>query len=242
MVRTVAVAGVIVQITLLATLDATVGLSAGGWIAGLVCGLGATVVVQRGLARSGARRPGPADWVTLARVMLGCTVAALVAQSFAGPTPVPTLVGLAAVALVLDAVDGAVARRTHTASPFGARFDMEVDAFLILVLSVQVTRSVAPWVLAIGAARYAFVAAGWLWPWLTDATPPRYWCKVVAAIQGIVLTVAVADVLPRLATELALAVALALLTESFGRDVWWLRGRHRRPTARIDQRSLAGVS
>ena len=38
-------------------------------------------------------------------------------------------------ALLLDAVDGGVARRTGTVSGFGARFDMEVDAFLILVLS-----------------------------------------------------------------------------------------------------------
>ena len=39
--------------------------------------------------------------------------------------------------------------------------------------------------------------------------PPRYWRKVVAAIQGIVLTVAAADVLPRAVTEVALAIAAA---------------------------------
>ena len=104
------------------------------------------------------------------------------------------LVTLTVVALVLDAVDGWVARRTGTASAVGARFDMEVDAFLIFVLSVYVAQSVGAWVLAIGAARYAFVAAGWLLPWLREPPPPRYWCKVVAAIQGIVLTVAMADV------------------------------------------------
>ena len=80
------------------------------------------------------------------------------------------LVALAAVALVLDAVDGWVARRTGTVSALGARFDMEVDAFLILVLSGVRRRDVRPWwVLAIGAARYAFVAAGWLLPWMRGA-------------------------------------------------------------------------
>ena len=64
------------------------------------------------------------------------------------------LVSLATVALVLDAVDGWVARRTRTTGMFGARFDAEVDAFLILVLSVYVARSVGAWVLAIGVARY----------------------------------------------------------------------------------------
>ena len=36
---------------------------------------------------------------------------------------------------------------------------MEVDAFLILVLSVYVAQSLGAWVLAIGLARYVFVAA-----------------------------------------------------------------------------------
>ncbi|MFD8079956.1 CDP-alcohol phosphatidyltransferase family protein [Streptomyces sp. NPDC059718] len=40
---------------------------------------------------------------------------------------------LATLALLVDAVDGRVARRTGTTSPLGARFDMETDAFLIRV-------------------------------------------------------------------------------------------------------------
>ena len=57
--------------------------------------------------------------------------------------------------------------------------------------------------------------------------PPRYWRKIVAATQGIVLTVAAADVLPLGRDQAALVVALVLLAESFGRDVLWLwRHRH----------------
>ena len=129
------------------------------------------------------------------------------------------LVTLTVVALALDAVDGWVARRNGTASALGAHFDGEVDAFLILVLSVYVARSAGAWVLAIGAARYAFLAAGWLLPWMREPLPPRYWRKVVAATQGIVLTIAAADVLPPALTQAALVAALALLAESFGRDV-----------------------
>jgi hypothetical protein len=77
-------------------------------------------------------------------------------------------------------------------------------------------------VLAIGAARYALLLAGWLIPWLAAPLPPRYWRKVVAAVQGIVLTVAVSGVLDRLAGMIAVAAALLLLAESFGRDVIWL--------------------
>jgi phosphatidylglycerophosphate synthase len=106
-------------------------------------------------------------------------------------------------------------------SALGARFDLEVDAFLILVLSVYVAQSVGPWVLAIGAARYVVWAAGWLLPWMRRPVPPRYWRKPVAAIQGIVLTAAVAEQLPSAAINVAIVVALILLTESFGRDVVW---------------------
>ncbi len=177
-------------------------------------------------------RLGPADWVTLARAALSAGVAGLVAGSFTGPAPVGLLVSLAAAALVLDAVDGQVARRTGTASARGERLDAEVDAFLIAVLSVYVARSFGAWVLAIGAARYAFLAAGYVLPWLRAPLPPRHWRKVVCAIQGIVLAVAAAQVLPSGLAKAALGVALVLLAESFGRDVWWLSSRRRREASR----------
>jgi hypothetical protein len=91
----------------------------------------------------------------------------------------------------------------------------------MLVLSVYVARSVAAWVLVIGVLRYAFAVAGWAVPWLQDQLPDRYWRKVVAAVQGIVLTVAASGVAAE-AMYVALVVALALLAESFGRDVLWL--------------------
>jgi phosphatidylglycerophosphate synthase len=196
---------------------------------GLACGAMLGIAVGRGMARSAADAFGPADLVTLTRAMLACGTAALVAQSFLDPPPVPVLVSLAVVALVLDAVDGRVARRTGTASAFGARFDGEADAFLMLVLSVYVARSWGAWVLAIGAARYVFAVAGWALPWLRRRLPFRYWRKVVTAVQGVVLTYAAADLGPPAVTYAALGVALALLTESFGRDVLWTWRRRSAP-------------
>jgi phosphatidylglycerophosphate synthase len=169
----------------------------------------------------------PAMWVTAARAALAVGVAALVAASFAHDTPVALIVALAAVALALDLVDGWVARRTGTASALGARLDGEVDAFLILALSVYVGSVYGAWVVAIGAARYVFLLGEWLLPWMRALLPPRRWRKVVAATQGVVLTVAAAGVLPRGLTQAVLAAALALLAASFGECVWWLwRRRH----------------
>ena len=213
--------GLIAQVLLLGALAGTIGLGGAGWVVGVTCGVIMNAALARGLARHRSDRLGPADWVTLARATLAVGVAALTADSFDQSAPVTMLVTLTVVALVLDAVDGWVARRNGTTT-LGARFDGEVDAFLILVLSVYVARSIGVWVLAIGAARYAFLAAGWVLPWLREPLPPRYWRKVVAATQGVVLAIAAADVLPPALTQAALVAALALLAESFGRDVWWL--------------------
>ena len=160
--------------------------------------------------------------MTLARATLAVGVAALVADSFAHDTPVALLVALAALALALDATDGWLARRTGTATALGARFDGEVDAFLILALSVYVAPALGAWVLAIGAARYVFLAGEWLVPWMRAPLPPRRWRRIVAATQGIVLTVAAADVLPRALAQALLAVALVLLAASVGECIWWL--------------------
>ncbi|MGH3284550.1 MAG: CDP-alcohol phosphatidyltransferase family protein, partial [Streptosporangiaceae bacterium] len=158
---------------------------------------------------------------------------------------ITALVTLSSIALALDAVDGQVARRTGTATALGARFDGEADAFLILVLSIFVSRDYGGWVLVIGAARYALLLAGWLMPWLAAPLPPRFWRKVVAAVQGIVLTVAVSGVPSRLVGMIAVAAALLLLAESFGRDVIWLyrtgAGPRTRRAARIAVAGLALV-
>ena len=227
--------GLIAQVLLIAALAVAVGLggtglSPAGWVVGVACGVITNAALAGGLTHYRASRLSPADWVTLARATLAVGVAALVADAFGQRPPVTLLVSLAAVALALDAVDGWVARRTRTTGILGARFDGEVDAFLILVLSVYVARSVGAWVLAIGAARYLFLAAGWPLPWMRAPLPPRYWRKVVAATQGVVLTIVVAGVLPQALASGALIVALVLLAESFGRDVWWLRSHRLAPS------------
>ena len=81
-------------------------------------------------------------------------------------------------------------------------------------------------VLAIGAMRYLFAMAGWVLPWMRAQLPARYWRKVVTATAGIALVFAAAGIAAPEAAYSALGIALALLLESFGRDVWWL-WRHR---------------
>ena len=221
-IRLASILGLLATAALLGVVAVTAGLAVAGWIAGLATGSAATALLATARMRSDQPAILPADWVTLTRTLVIAGVAGLVADSFGRPVSITALVTLSSVALALDAVDGQVARRTGTATPLGARIDGEVDAFLILLLSIAVSRDYGSWVLVIGAARYALLLAGWLVPWLAAPLPPRYWRKVVAAVQGIVLTVAASGVVGRRTGMIAVAAALLLLAESFGRDVIWL--------------------
>ncbi|GAA3830593.1 CDP-alcohol phosphatidyltransferase family protein [Streptomyces chiangmaiensis] len=221
-----------VQVLLLTLLGTAIGLGPAGWLTGLAFALATWAVLTRAVLRSRLRSFGPANRVTLGRSILVGGVTALVADSFESSPPVTVFVGLTAVALILDGVDGKVARRTGTSTALGARFDMEVDAFLILVLSVYVSMSLGPWVLLIGGMRYAFVAAAKALPWLNGELPPSMARKTVAALQGVALLVAASGLLPYAANAVVVAFALASLVWSFGRDVLWLWSvRDRRQSA-----------
>lgn len=213
--------GLLAHLIVLATLTSA-GVGLAGLVIGVAYGVGVTGLLARALIRSGRQRLGPADKITLVRSALVGGVLALVVTDVTSPVPAVVLVTLGAVALVLDGVDGRVARATGTASPLGARFDMEIDAMLILILSVQAVRSVGCWVLLIGASRLLFLAAGLCWPWLRGDIPPRYWAKVVTVIQVVVLLLVATGLLPRPVSVGLCLAALVLLAEAFGWSVWRL--------------------
>jgi phosphatidylglycerophosphate synthase len=220
-----------------------------GALAGTALAVVVHTLLRRGLARRGLTGLGPADRVTLARAWLTCGVAALTVGGHGGARATTLLLVLAGTALALDAVDGKVARRTGTVSALGARFDMEVDALLILVLSVFVARAAGWWVLALGLARYAVLAAALVAPWLRAGVAPRPWRKLVAAVQGVVLAVAAGGLLPSRWTTLALAVAAALPAVSFLTEVAELWRRRvlasqvrRIRTAQLDRGLTVGAS
>jgi phosphatidylglycerophosphate synthase len=203
---------------------------------GVVASAGVSVMSRAG------RWSGPADRVTLGRTVLigGCaTVAVLVLTGAVPPRPWWLLL-LVIPALVLDGVDGSVARRTGTASKAGARLDMEMDAALLLVLSVIAINSLGWWVLAIGGMRYAFVAASWLRPRLRGSLAFSQFRRVVAAVQGVTLGVALSPTIPLPSARAAVAIALVLLVVSFGRDVITLeRGDRTTPVRELVSKKWA---
>lgn len=168
-------------------------------------------------------RFGWANHVTLARAVFVALLAALIGEGD-GPRLTAFAATMGGVAVALDFVDGRLARATGLASPFGARFDMETDAALVMVLAILAWQSgsVGPWVLASGLLRYAFVAAGWLRPWLRRPLPSSLRRRSAAAVQMVALVVVLAPGVPRSAAALAAAGALAFLCGSFLVDTLWL--------------------
>lgn len=173
---------------------------------------------------------GWANRVTLGRAALATPVVALAfVPGFVPLAGVWWVIAIAGLALALDGADGAVARRTGTETTFGARFDMEVDALLILALSILVWTStpLGVWVVAIGAIRYLFVAAAYPWPFLDAPLPPSFRRKAVCVVQSVALLICLAPTLPDVSRLVTALSALLLLVYSFGVDIGWLvRHRH----------------
>jgi phosphatidylglycerophosphate synthase len=119
--------------------------------------------------------------------------------------------GLALFALVLDGVDGWLARRLGLCSEFGEYFDKEVDALFTVVLGMLLFREglLGAWILIPGGLRYAFVL------FVKFARPPAV--RETGTMLGKVICVVVLSVLmacllpfPWVRVPLAIAATLAL--------------------------------
>jgi phosphatidylglycerophosphate synthase len=165
-------------------------------------------------------RFGPANTVTALRALLVSVAAGLIGERFSNEVAF-VAAGAGVLVTVLDGADGWLARRTSLVSDFGARFDMEVDALLILVLSVLAWQfgKAGAWVLASGLLRYAFVVAGWIWRWLRAPLPPSRRGKIVCVVQIAALVVAMTPVVPWPTSAAIAGAALATLSWSFLVDV-----------------------
>lgn len=138
---------------------------------------------------------------------------------------------LCLLALILDGVDGAIARATRSTTDFGARFDMELDALFILGLCVAVLalEKAGAWVLALGLMRYAFLAAGQWLDFINQPLPESFRRKTVCVWQVVTLMIAILPVTSTAFATWTLATALALLCYSFFTDLRWLYQSGRQP-------------
>lgn len=165
--------------------------------------------------------PNAADLVSLGR---SATVIALVAFA---PRPLQwTGWFLAALACVLDLVDGKIARASDP-TDHGEVLDMECDQFVVLGLAVLVVSSGGgSHVLLLPALRWLFVLAAWRLrlpandPKPIDGDNRRG--RIIAACVVVLLLVALLPRLLPLVANIAAFVAVVLLGWSFREDTKFL--------------------
>jgi phosphatidylglycerophosphate synthase len=216
---------------------AMAGAGFGPWFAVRALGVFglAFVLLLRALpAHAPHARFGDANRVTLARLALVALLAAGVGERFDDPAAMAWIaIAVAAAAALMDALDGALARSQGLASDFGARFDMETDALLVLVLSLLAIHfgKAGGWILAAGLMRYAFVLIAFFVPWLARPLPPSQRRKLVCVAQIASLIVCLVPIVTRPWSDAMAAAGLAALAASFGTDLAWLARQRRRATS-----------
>ena len=177
---------------------------------------------------------GAANWVTLVRAIFATALLAVAASNLVFGIAIGAglrweLVVGASLALLLDGVDGRLARQLGEASAFGARFDLETDALTMLALAllVWVVNQAGAWVLLSGLMRYIFVIGGRFWPGLAMPLPPSKRRQSSCVVQLVALIIALAPpVVPRWG-EVVCLIGLGFLGYSFVVDVVWLACRER---------------
>jgi phosphatidylglycerophosphate synthase len=187
--------------------------------------LSMSMLVWRRLDALELPRFGAANSVTVLRAAVIATLPAFIFEADRLDAPLAwAVIAGGTFALILDGVDGRTARQRGEVTPFGARFDMEVDAFFVLGLAalVAATGRTGSWVLLGGLMRYLWVGAGALWPVLRGPVPPSLFRKAVCVVQLLILLLALVPELPSPGPTVLCALGLALLVASFGRDLVWL--------------------
>jgi len=217
--------------TLLLAAAAAKGLELGAdylWRSGIGFLVATSIVWLSALKAPGLPVFGAANRITLLRVALLALVAAAAGEA-ANAGLSWTIIVVTTIALFLDGLDGRVARRTNTMSAFGARFDMETDAALIMILSVLCWQfgKAGIWILAAGAMRYCFVLASRLFQWMRRPLPYSRRRQTVCIWQSALLLAVISPVFPHPISETLAAATLVMLSTSFLIDIHWLWSQRR---------------
>ena len=122
--------------------------------------------------------------------------------------------------LLLDGLDGYLARRFNNSSDFGAYLDMETDAFYVFALSCLIysEEKVAWWILGIGCLRYLyFLLLLWYKP-PQQKESRTYFAQVIAVL--LMSSLITPFWLPASFYCPILIIASLLVLYSFGKSLW----------------------
>ena len=184
-------------------------------------------LILRNLRFHSHQRFGQANNVTTARIGIAVVLAGFIPVAAELTSSIAWLWAItiaAAFALCVDGLDGYLARKTGLCSAFGARFDMETDALLALVITLLVWQSGTAgfWVLALGLMRYAFLAASMFLTPLRAPLFPSLRRKTVCVIQVGALCLMLCPWFTSVQVSVIGMAALVCLVYSFFVDIVWL--------------------
>lgn len=157
---------------------------------------------------------GTANTITAIRIVLLALLPA------AAGTSTVHLIGLSVLILVLDGLDGWLARRYTLSSEFGSFFDKETDAlFLLLLCGLAAFRGpLSRWILGAGLLRYGFVVTVFLLPSRETSESRSSWARYVYLFM---IAALLASFLPYSAVYRPLVAAASMvLVASFGHSLW----------------------
>jgi len=165
---------------------------------------------------------GWANGVTALRFALASSIGLV-------PASVPLWVlGLTVlVVFALDGLDGWVAKRRGESSEFGAYFDMETDAYFVLLAGIVLVQRgrYGAWVLVVGLLRYVYVLTLTLVPARGGEQPRSSFGR--HAFTSLMLGLSLGMVLGEPFGTVATALGCGLVTASFVRSFYWSYGRAR---------------
>ena len=124
--------------------------------------------------------------------------------------------------VLLDVVDGFVARRLNQVTRFGMVFDREVDGIYVLVacLYFHLAAGVGAWILVPGLLPYGYRLIAWMMGNPAIAGRKRPHAAFLAGVNFVLLLIAVA--LPQDRQLIALFISASIVTLSFLVSFWEL--------------------
>jgi phosphatidylglycerophosphate synthase len=155
---------------------------------------------------------GYANWVTglrLVLILIGCFLFTYV--------PTAAILVVMLVAVLLDLVDGFMARKYGHVSFFGQYFDMEVDAFFVLVMCFYyyLFDGIAWWILIPGLLRYVFKIFTTLHPKEGFIETKKRYGSIIAGTFFAILLISIVFKIPYLLLFGSMAIVLSFSVSIF---------------------------
>lgn len=184
---------------------------------------------------TGSKRVNLADRITIGRWLL--FVLCVMAAIYTMQSSWWILFGIS-LAVVLDGVDGWLARKLNIESEHGRVLDMEVDHMttsLLVALSVMII-GVGPWLLFLNLLRPVYLLLGRQKMREKEyrSSSQLMRAKIICILSQILLIINLAPVLDLSSKQFLSALNLILLSYSFGIDLW-LEDQHHKASARSRQ-------